>query len=321
MRRHVSLLFLFVLLSLVIFFTGCSSTPEAETVVPDTESNAPAIVTDTVESVVNDEAAAQAALLATETAGLMAELNAARELAVAAGADSLFPEEFVKISAEYDALIKAQQENPDADYRSQIESLRDTYLALAKLSQAIEMRERIVNAGIQDSDPDNFQKGDAALDQVQLLYNEGAAGSQLVEQATIAYDSYFAILSANYDAMCQSQRDLALAAKEKADSIKSAMAAKDEYAAAALVFSGAETAYAGKIYDKAYDGFVEATKQFTAVYDDVFIRRATAEEAIRRAKQKVNASAALAEEADAIAPLQGDDSETTNETVDEGDEL
>ena len=180
------------------------------------------------------------------------------------------------------------------------------------------MRERIVNAGLQDSDPDNFQKGDAALEQVQLLYHEGAAGSQLVEQATIAYDSYFAILSANYDTMCQSQRELALAAKEKADSIKSAMAAKDEYAAAALVLSGAETAYAGKVYDKAYDGFVEAAKQFTAVYDDVFVRRATAEEAIRRAKQKVDASAALAEEADEIAPLQD---ETTNETLGEGDEL
>lgn len=321
MRRHVSLLFLFVLLSLVIFFTGCSSTPEAETEAPVTESSASAVVTDTVESVLNDEAAAQAALLAAETAGLMAELTAARELAVASGADSLFPEEFAKVSAEYDALIKAQQENPDADYRSQIENLRDTYLALAKLSQATEMRERIVDAGLQDSDPANFQKGDAALEQVQLLYNEGAAGSQLVEHATIAYDSYFAILSANYDTMCQSQRELALAAKEKADSIKSAMAAKDEYAAAALVLSGAEAAYAGKVYDKAYDGFVEATKQFTAVYDDVFVRRATAEEAIRRAKQKVNASAALAEEADEIAPLQEDDSETTNETVGEGDEL
>ena len=125
MRRHVSLLFLFVLLSLVIFFTGCSSTPEAETEAPVTESSASAVVTDTVESVLNDEAA----LLAAETAGLMAELTAARELAVASGADSLFPEEFAKVSAEYDALIKAQQENPDADYRSQIENLRDTYLA------------------------------------------------------------------------------------------------------------------------------------------------------------------------------------------------
>lgn len=318
MRRHIRLLFLSVLLSLVIFFIGCSSTPEAETAAPATESSASAVTTAPVESVSNDEAAAQAALLAAETAGLMAELTAARELAVASGADSLFPEEFAKVSAEYDALIKAQQENPDADYRSQIEGLRDTYLALAKLSQATEMRERIVNAGLQDSDPDNFQKGDAALEQVQLLYHEGAAGSQLVEQATIAYDSYFAILSANYDTMCQSQRELALAAKEKADSIKSAMAAKDEYATAALVLSGAETAYAGKVYDKAYDGFVEAAKQFTAVYDDVFVRRATAEEAIRRAKQKVDASAALAEEADEIAPLQD---ETTNETLGEGDEL
>ena len=71
--------------------------------------------------------------------------------------------------------------------------------------------------------------------------------------------------------MCQSQRDLALAAKEKADSIKSAMAAKDEYAAAALVLSGAETAYAGKVYDKAYDGFVEALICFLSSFQIKFI--------------------------------------------------
>lgn len=316
MRRHISLLFLFVLMSLVMFFTGCSSTPEAEpeAVAPVTESSASA----TVAPVVSEEEAAQAALLAAETAKLMAELTAARELAVVAGADSLFPEEFAKVSAEYDALIKAQQENPSEDYRSQIENLRDTYLAFAKLSQASEMRERIVNAGLEDSDPDTFQKGDAALEQVQRLYNEGATGSQLVEQASIAYDSYFAILSANYATLCQSQREQALAAKEKADSIKSAMAAKDEYASASLALSGAEAAYTAKVYDKAYDGFVDATKQFTAIYDDVFVRRAAAEEAIRRAKQKVTASAALAEEADEIAPMQD---ETTDETLGEGDEL
>ena len=115
-RRHISLLFLFVLMSLVMFFTGCSSTPEAEpeTVAPVTEPSASAVVTP-VESVVNEEEAAQAALLAAETAKLMAELTAARELAVVAGADSLFPEEFAKFSAEYDALIAARGEYED-DY-------------------------------------------------------------------------------------------------------------------------------------------------------------------------------------------------------------
>ena len=106
MRRHISLLFLFVLMSLVMFFTGCSSTPEAEP-----ETTAP-VTASPVESVVNEEEAAQAALLAAETAKLMAELTAARDLAVVAGAESLFPEEFAKVSAEYDALVKAQQENP-----------------------------------------------------------------------------------------------------------------------------------------------------------------------------------------------------------------
>ena len=58
-------------------------------------------------------------------------------------------------------------------------------------------------------------------------------------------------------------------------------------------------------------------KQLTAIYDDVFVRRAIAEEAIRRAKQKVDTSAAIAAEADEIAPLQ--DEEETGESNEEVD--
>lgn len=306
MIRQVRLLFLIVSVSLILLITGCSSTPEAEpeVVAPVTEEIADAIVE---ESGVDEEAAAQAALLAADTARLMAELTAAREAAEAVGADTRFPDEFAKISAEYEALLKAQQENPSEDYRSQIENLRDSYLALAKLAQAMDMRERIVSAGLQDVDPENFQKGDTALEQAQKLNAEGVTGAQLNEQATIAYDAYFSILAANYEALCQSQRERALAAKEKADSIKSAMAAKDAYAAATGVLSSAESAFTLKNYESAYDNFVKATNDFTAIYDEVFVRRATAEEAIRRAQKKIDASAALAAEADEIAPLQEDE--------------
>lgn len=314
MIRQVRLLFLIVSVSLILLITGCSSTPEAEpeVVAPVTEEIADAIVE---ESGVDEEAAAQAALLAADTARLMAELTAAREAAEAVGADTRFPDEFAKISAEYEALLKAQQENPREDYRSQIENLRDSYLALAKLAQAMDMRERIVSAGLQDVDPENFQKGDTALDQAQKLNAEGVAGAQLNEQATIAYDAYFSILAANYEALCQSQRERALAAKEKADSIKSAMAAKDAYAAATGVLSSAESAFTLKNYESAYDNFVKATNDFTAIYDEVFVRRATAEEAIRRAQKKIDASAALAAEADEIAPLQEEEVSTSEDAA------
>ncbi len=314
MIRQVRLLFLIVSVSLILLITGCSSTPEAEpeVVAPVTEEIADAIVE---ESGVDEEAAAQAALLAADTARLMAELTAAREASEAVGADTRFPDEFAKISAEYEALLKAQQENPSEDYRSQIENLRDSYLALAKLAQAMDMRERIVSAGLQDVDPENFQKGDTALDQAQKLNAEGVAGAQLNEQATIAYDAYFSILAANYEALCQSQRERALAAKEKADSIKSAMAAKDAYAAATGVLSSAESAFTLKNYESAYDNFVKATNDFTAIYDEVFVRRATAEEAIRRAQKKIDASAALAAEADEIAPLQEDEAAPSEDAV------
>ena len=314
MIRQVRLLFLIVSVSLILLITGCSSTPEAEpeVVAPVTEEITEAIVE---ESGIDEESAAQAALLAADTARLMAELTAAREAAEAVGADTRFPDEFAKISAEYEALLKAQQENPSEDYRSQIEALRDSYLALAKLAQAMDMRERIVEAGLQDVDPENFQKGDAALEQAQKLNAEGVAGAQLNEQATIAYDAYFSILAANYEALCQSQREKALAAKEKADSIKSAMAAKDAYTAATVVLSSAESAFTLKNYESAYDNFVKAANDFTAIYDEVFVRRATAEEAIRRAQKKIDASAALAAEADEIAPLSEGEGETTEDAA------
>lgn len=314
MIRQVRLLFLIVSVSLILLITGCSSTPEAEpeVVAPVTEEIADAIVEETG---IDEEAAAQAALLAADTARLMAELTAAREAAEAVGADTRFPDEFAKISAEYEALLKAQQENPSEDYRSQIENLRDSYLALAKLAQAMDMRERIVEAGLQDVDPENFQKGDTALEQAQKLNAEGVTGAQLNEQATIAYDAYFSILAANYETLCQSQRERALAAKEKADSIKSAMAAKDAYAAATGVLSSAESAFTLKNYESAYDNFVKATNDFTAIYDEVFVRRATAEEAIRRAQKKIDASAALAAEADEIAPLQEEESSSSEDVA------
>ena len=47
----------------------------------------------------------------------------------------------------------------------------------------------------------------------------------------------------------------------------------------------------------------------------MFVRRAAADEAIRRAKQKVEASAAIAAEADEIAPLEEDGASAASEEV------
>lgn len=319
MRSRRNFILFAILASLVVYITGCSSTPEAEpeVVAPVTEPTADAVVESPVEPAVDTEALARAAELAADSARLMAELAAAQELAVAAGSEALFPDQFAKISAEYDALVKAQQENPDKDYRNQIENLRDVYLAMTKLAQALQARERLVAAGLEDADPENFQRGEDAVAQAEALYNEGAPGFQLIQQATIAYDSYSTILAANLTIMCEAQREQALAAKEKADSIKSAMAAKEDYAAAELVLTNADAAYAIKSYEQAYDGYVAATNDFTAIYDDVFVRRAIAEEAIRRAKERVDTSAAIAAEADEIAPLQ--DEEGTTESSEEVD--
>ncbi len=308
MRRRASLILLLILSSFVVFVSGCSSTPEAvPEEAPAAETTTGAAGESAEAGAADQEAAAQAAELAAQMARLMEELSAARGTAEAAGAATLFPDAFAKTSSDYEALLQARQENPEADYRGQIEGLRDSYLAMAKLAEAQQLRERIVSLGLQDYDASALQRGDQAMTQAQSLQAANAAGSQLLEQASVAYDSYFSILSANYVSLCETQRASALAAKEKADSIKSAMAAKDSYDVASAALSGAESAYGIKDYAAAYDGYVEAAGLFSSVYDEVFVKRATAEEAIRRARQKVNAAAEKAAEADEIAPLEAEE--------------
>lgn len=313
MRRQSSVLFLLILSVLVVFFVGCSSTPE--TVQEEVESVSQS-ASDAVAQLPSEaEIDAELTQMLADTARLLEEMNAARKEAEDAGAAELFPDEFGGVTSDYEALLKAQQENPKGDFRQQIENLRDKYLAMAKLARAQQLREQIVEANLQDSNVEAFQKGDEALARAKAMCSEGASGVQLMEQANVAHDSYLAVITANYTNMCQSQRDLAIAAKEKADSLKAEKAAKDEYAIAANALSDGDAAYTNKDYEVAYNSFVEATRLFTEVYDDVFIRRATADEAIRRAKQKVEASAAIAAEADEIAPLADEDAPVTEDVA------
>lgn len=305
MRRRSTVLFLLILSVLVGLFVGCSSTPEA---VQEEVESVPQSASDVVDQLPSEaEIDAGFAQLLADTTRLLEEMNAARTEAEAAGAAELFPDEFGGVASDYEALLKAQAENPQGDFRQQIENLRDKYLAMVQLAHAQRLRDQIVEASLQDSNAEAFQKGDEAMARAKSLCAEGASGSQLLEQANLAYDSYHVVIASGYSNKCQAQRDLAIAAKEKADSLKAEKAAKDEYAIAATALADGDTAYASQSYETAYNCFVEATERFTEVYDDVFIRRATADEAIRRAKQKVEASAAIAAEADEIAPLADED--------------
>lgn len=313
MRRQSSVLSLLFLSVLVVFFVSCGSTPEA--VQEEAESIAQSANTAVDQLPSESKIDAELTQMLADTARLLEEMNAARKEAEDAGAAELFPDEFGSVTSDYEALLKAQTENPTGDFRQQIENLRDKYLAMAKLAQAQQLRDQIMEANLQDSNAEAFQKGDEALSRARGLCAEGASGAQLIEQANLAYDSYHDVITSGYSNKCQTQRDLAIAAKEKADSLKADKAAKEGYAIATKALSDGDDAYAARNYEVAYNGFVEATKLFTEVYDDVFVRRAAADEAIRRAKQKVEASAAIAAEADEIAPLEEDGASAASEEV------
>lgn len=296
MRKNCSLFLLSTLLSVAMLFFGCSSTPEAE---PVEESEAsPAVVEETPSPTADDSFSSlnEAALATAENA---------REAAVVSGAMNLVPDEFQKVDSDYEALRKSVAEKSSENKSDEIASVTARFQAMERLAIAYQLRERIEELGFENVAPDLLVDGDSSMEASRALLSTD--GQQALVAANEACSSYENIVSSGFKSLCDSERTNAYAIKGKADEIKSAAADKDAYSATSLVLSGADASYATHQYESAYEGFAKAVVQFQEIYERVSAKRAAAEAAIARAKQKVDTTAVFAAEADEIAPLGEDE--------------
>lgn len=294
MRRF--LLILLSLAAMAVFF-GCSSTPEPEPeVVEPFEQEAPPVA-----DVPGDEPAARDDF-SDENARALAAVEAARASAVASGAQDLFPDDFSAADSLYAEARSAVSADSSADMSGRLSDVADRFNAMQVLAECDAMRARISGLGFESVDAALLASGDEAS--AAARENLSVDGARALGSAREAREAFSQVLSGGFKALCDTGRDKAYAQKELADGIKSSVADKEAYAVAQAALSGADAAYSAGNYEAANDGFAGAADLFAEVFSRVSTKRAAAEEAIARARQKVDTTAVFAAEADEIAPLQ-----------------
>ena len=226
---------------------------------------------------------------------LMAKLAEARDRAAAAGAKSAYPAEWKGAENDYAKLQADMAADPKADYSERIKDLTARYDAMDKASQALAMKKRADSLDSEDVDKTAYKAGEDALAKY------GAEGDSA--SANAAYNAYKSVLDKAFRAMAGRARNAALGAKKNADSVKAGVSQKESYGQAADIFKKADSDYVTQNSEQACKEYQEAEKAFTKLYETVAARRAAAQAAIDRARQKADATASYASDADSIAPL------------------
>lgn len=255
----------------ILSFISCGSTPTTEPV--DTGST---------EESSNDNSSKEIGVL-------LSQAELARQEAINAGAEKYFPE----VLAATDKYYEEVKANPTVE---NVTEVTNRYKALATACQAKELQKKAKEFGV--SDP-NAEKALADFE---------AAGEAkgMKENADKAFKAYTALLFQHLGTMAKSERNAAVEAKKKADSVKAGVARKAEYTNASNTFKKADSAFVTKDLEAAFKGYSSAKNTFQSLYDDIYEKRAAAQAAIERAKKRVAEAENYTKEADSIAPLTGE---------------
>ncbi len=285
----------FCSIAAILSFISCGSTPTTEPESKAAEAPAPAVTE--AEPEPEPEPAEEAAADFSELNDkLLAQADSARQKAIDAGAEKYYPDLLASTDKYYDELKSEIAANPNADHSDKIKDVVQRYEAIATACMAKDMQEKAKELGL--SDP-NAEK---ALEDFENSNN----GKDMSENAGKALSAYSALLLKHLGEMAKTERAAALEAKKKADSVKAGVAKKAEYTEASNTFKKADSDFVTKHLDGAYKGYRTAKNTFNSLYETIFEKRAAAQAAIERAKQRVAEAENYTLEADTIAPLQGE---------------
>ena len=283
------------LLSIItlLFFISCGSKPAAEEQKPDAPD-----VQEAVEDLSNqvvDESLSEAEKLAK----LMEQINEARKAAIEAGADRNCPDQMNKL----DYLLSGLKDSDDPEAAAK--SIIDRYNLLANYSSALDTKKEIDNNGYASYAQNNYDRGVDNLSKVDAAFdkNPDDFDKSVFVNAENALKEFNTVINVAYKKIAKEEREAAMEAKKKADSVKAGVARKTEYNEAADFMQSGDSLYSMQNAKKAAEKYKEANTKFTYLYQDVSEKRAAAQAAIEEAKKRVAESEKFAEEADVKAPI------------------
>jgi hypothetical protein len=187
-----------------------------------------------------------------------------RDGAAAKGAGGLFPTQDAYAGTE---LAKAGASEAAADYEPAVAGYRASarlYEVLGKLCDAHSAREYLASRDLAKWDGSNWSLAEARYKASQELFASdakasGDAAGEAILRYGIARDTALSYYAADRKAASETERD-------RASGIKSEVAAKDEYGAAAALYAKAEGFHNGKDYESSSTLYDRAATGFSAAY-------------------------------------------------------
>ncbi len=278
--------------SLALMFFSCKSTPKVDDV-------------EEVVEVVEEEASDKNAF--SELENVHAKIEAARKEAIKNEADSLYPESFQFVDAEYEAhKMFTKTKIVAAEHIASAQRVLNRYEALNFSALATKAKKRVDGFQFKSYDEAAYALGVEKLSEAEKGY---LADFDTETQRTVAEEAYFAfrsILNKAFKDLATTKRQELIALRAEVDAIKAGAADKAGYNSAMLVFAG-EANFAEGEYEDAYSEYLDAHDALSELYERVLEKRAAALRAMEEAREKSEAVDKFALEADEIAPLENED--------------
>ncbi len=163
---------------------------------------------------------------------------------------------------------------------------------------AKEMRATVTQFGLDEYEPEAFQKAEASFKEGEAAYDKDNAKSKQAFQQAIA--GYQQVLDGGFPALTSERKKSADAAKAEADQLKAGVAVKSDYNAAQNLYNQAASAEKAKDYPKALDLYEQSRARFAAAAKTTRELRAKAEASIKEVKDELDTAEKQAADAEKI---------------------
>ncbi len=274
----------------LLVLAGCKTPPEEVPETPDVTEVKPEDTTDNTIAEANDT--------------LMQDIVKARQMAVAAGAEEYFSDELLVVDVASTEAHAVYEDGGDEEaFNETATNVLYQYRALEQASIAAKAGAKITEMGFESYDSDGFAAGNTASEAALRLFNSGASGKEVYDEAKKAADAYNTVLFTAFTSLADEKRVSFLDVKEMADEIKAGVADSQNYNGAVVFFTQGDQDLVSKNPESAYKNFSIAADSMTTVYETVAEKRRLAQEAMDRAKRRIEDAEDVATAADTQVPL------------------
>ncbi|MBO8450406.1 MAG: hypothetical protein IAA96_04795 [Spirochaetes bacterium] len=242
---------------------------------------------------------------------LQAEIEAAREAAIEAGAREYYPEQFGMAEAAAEQALEAYNRGDMETAYAEGQKVLAWYQMLKTGIDIRDLRQKILENGFDTEDPEAFAAAEAKYNDAVMQFTADAENARAVSREALA--AYEELCASGFRRLAEKEKTRAGEMRDLCNSIKAQRSMAEDYAAAEEVYGAAEALGAENDWESAFRTYEESSILFAEVYQNALYKRNAAEAAMNAARERQEASTALALEADEIAPLP--DEEETGDTA------